>query len=107
MDRAIDQNGQLIDISVSKKRDTAATTGFFTTAVAAHVKPVKVTTDKAIFQTQPFLAVKDIYENYRVLACQSIGTNQWITSEPVPMPRENVVSSTTATPPVPPRTYLT
>ncbi|MCB9090310.1 MAG: T9SS type A sorting domain-containing protein [Calditrichae bacterium] len=44
----------------------------------------QVTTDEAIFQTQPFVAVKDIYENYRVLPCQPNGTNQWITSEAVP-----------------------
>ena len=32
---------------VSKKRDTAAATRFFKTAIAAHGEPVEVTTDKS------------------------------------------------------------
>lgn len=34
--RAVDQHGQIIDVDVSKKRDTAAATKFFTTAITAH-----------------------------------------------------------------------
>src|SRR4051794_9737536 len=45
--RAVDQHGQVIDVFVSKKRDTAAATRFFTTAIAAHGEPGEVTTDKA------------------------------------------------------------
>src|SRR4051812_1872531 len=45
--RAIDQHGQVIDVYVSKKRDTTAATKFFTTAIAAHGEPVEVTTDKS------------------------------------------------------------
>ena len=45
--RAVDQNGQVIDVYVSKKRDTTAATRFFTTAIAAHGEPVEVTTDKS------------------------------------------------------------
>ena len=45
--RAVDQNGQVIDVYVSKKRDTAAATRFFMVATAAHGEPVEVTTDKS------------------------------------------------------------
>jgi transposase-like protein len=45
--RAVDQNGQVIDVYVSKKRDTAAATKFFSSAIAAHGDPVEVTTDKS------------------------------------------------------------
>ncbi len=45
--RAVDQNGQVIDVFVSKKRDTAAATKFFSSSIAAHGEPVEVTTDKS------------------------------------------------------------
>ena len=45
--RAVDQNGQVIDVYVSKKRDTTAATKFFTAAITAHGEPVEVTTDKS------------------------------------------------------------
>ena len=45
--RAVDQNGQVIDVYVSKKRDTTAATRFFATAIAVHGEPVEVTTDKS------------------------------------------------------------
>ena len=45
--RAVDQEGQVIDVFVSKKRDTTAATRFFATAIAVHGEPVEVTTDKS------------------------------------------------------------
>jgi IS6 family transposase len=45
--RAVDQDGQVIDVYVSKKRDTAAATKFFRTAIISHGDPVEVTTDKS------------------------------------------------------------
>lgn len=36
-----------------------------------------IQSDEAIFQEYPFVAVKDIYENYHVLPCVSAGTNRW------------------------------
>lgn len=45
--RAVDQYGQVIDVYVSKKRDTVAARHFFTTAISAHGEPREVTTDKA------------------------------------------------------------
>ncbi len=40
-------SGQVIDVFVSRKRDTAAATRFFATAITAHGEPGEVTTDKA------------------------------------------------------------
>jgi transposase, IS6 family len=45
--RAIDNEGQIIDVFVSPKRDIAAATKFFTGALLAHGRPVEVVTDKA------------------------------------------------------------
>lgn len=42
-----------------------------------------VQVDEPIFQTFPFLAVKDLYENYFALQMQSIGNNLWRTVTPV------------------------
>jgi transposase-like protein len=45
--RAIDQFGQVIDVLVSERRDTAAARRFFTGALQAASAPVEVTTDRA------------------------------------------------------------
>ena len=45
--RAIDQDGQVIDVLVSEKRDLAATRRFFTQALDHSAQPSAVTTDKA------------------------------------------------------------
>ena len=45
--RAIDNEGQIIDVFVSQKRDIAAATKFFNGALAAHGRPEEVVTDKA------------------------------------------------------------
>ena len=45
--RAVDQHGQVIDVFVSRRRDTASARHFFTTALAAHRAPVEVITDRA------------------------------------------------------------
>jgi flagellar hook capping protein FlgD len=42
-----------------------------------------IQTDEPIFQTQPFVAVKDIYEQYVVLECIPNGNNEWETTQPV------------------------
>jgi hypothetical protein len=43
-----------------------------------------VTSNEPIFQAQPFVAVKDIYERYIIAQCKQTGTNSWetITSFP-------------------------
>jgi transposase, IS6 family len=45
--RAIDQFGQVIDVLVAEKRDTAATRRFFTRTLAHGPSPTEVTTDRA------------------------------------------------------------
>ena len=45
--RAVDQHGQVIDVYVSSRRDTAAATGFFAGAITSHGEPAEVTTDRA------------------------------------------------------------
>jgi transposase-like protein len=45
--RAIDQNGQVIDVLVSEKRDLAATRRFFTRALEHGTHPAEVSTDRA------------------------------------------------------------
>jgi transposase-like protein len=41
--RAVDQNGHVIDVYMSKKRDVKAATRFFSTAIRAHGEQVEVT----------------------------------------------------------------
>ena len=45
--RAVDEQGQVIDVFVSKKRDTKAATGFFASAIGVHGSPAEVTTDRS------------------------------------------------------------
>lgn len=53
--RAVDQHGQVIDVYVSKRRNTAAATTFFTTALSNHGRPAEIATDLAA----PLLRVVD------------------------------------------------
>lgn len=45
--RAVDQHGQVIDVFVSSRRDITSARRFFTTALAAHLSPAVVITDRA------------------------------------------------------------
>jgi transposase, IS6 family len=45
--RAVDQNGQIIDVFLSRKRDLKAAAGFFTAAIDSHGGPTEITTDRA------------------------------------------------------------
>ena len=45
--RAVDQHGQVIDVYVSRRRNTEAARRFFDRALADHARPVEVVTDKA------------------------------------------------------------
>jgi transposase-like protein len=45
--RAVDEQGQVIDVFVSKTRDTKAATRFFASAIGVHGAPTEVTTDRA------------------------------------------------------------
>jgi len=42
-----------------------------------------IKTNEPIFQAQPFVAVKDLYERYRRLLTQRTGENEWTTIDPV------------------------
>jgi transposase, IS6 family len=53
--RAVDQHGQVIDVPLSERRDTAAARRFFTRALRHGPVPVEVTTDKA----GPYLRILD------------------------------------------------
>jgi hypothetical protein len=44
-----------------------------------------ISTDEPIFQPVPFVAVKTVYEEYLVLPCEPTGTNQWETTESIPL----------------------
>ena len=45
--RAVDQHGQVIDVYLSPRRDTAAATRFFRSAIGSAGEPAEVTTDRA------------------------------------------------------------
>jgi hypothetical protein len=52
--------------------------------VEGEVVTLVVTTDEPIFQPQPFVAVKDLWEQYQVVPCPATGSNQWSARLPVP-----------------------
>jgi len=45
--RAVDRDGQVIDVFVSTRRDLKAAREFFTSVITAHGQPVEITTDRA------------------------------------------------------------
>jgi len=45
--RAVDAEGQVIDVFVSKRRDTAAATRFFASALRDHGEPEEIATDRS------------------------------------------------------------
>jgi IS6 family transposase len=45
--RAVDQHGQVVDVFVSKSRDTTAATRLLTMAIGVGGEPIEVTTDRA------------------------------------------------------------
>ena len=53
--RGVDQHGQVIDVYVSRRRNTEAARRFFDRALEDHARPVEVVTDKAA----PLLAAID------------------------------------------------
>jgi transposase-like protein len=46
--RAVDQQGQVIDVYVSRYRDIAAARTFFTAALAVHGEPAEVVADREV-----------------------------------------------------------
>jgi IS6 family transposase len=47
MYRAVDENGQIIDVYLSARRNTRAARRFLTTVMRGHGEPVEVMTDRA------------------------------------------------------------
>jgi len=52
VDRAVDQHRQVIDVSVSKRRNLAAATRFFEALLAGRERPPEITTDLAAVESQ-------------------------------------------------------
>ena len=44
---------------------------------------LEVITDEPIFQTTPFVAVKNLYDQYRILSMDEIGNNRWVSTEEI------------------------
>jgi len=64
------------------KTDTIAPSISFEGIESGDRVTFRITSDEAIFQKVPFVALKDIYENYHLLDCIQTGTNQWETATP-------------------------
>jgi len=45
---------------------------------------LSINTSEAIFQPQPFVAIKDLCEQYQILQCSPVGVNSWQVTLPVP-----------------------
>jgi hypothetical protein len=54
-------------------------------SAAGEMLTLAVTVDKPIFQTQPFVAVRDLFQNYQVVSCRAAGSNSWLIPLPVPL----------------------
>jgi hypothetical protein len=44
---------------------------------------IVVTTNEQIFQAEPFMAIKDLYERYSRVSFQQTGPNEWTTVDPI------------------------
>ncbi len=64
-----------------KASDTTSPHVSFTKEESGDKIRFSVQTDEPIFQAEPFVAVKDIYQQYKIVKCQPDGTNKWVTSE--------------------------
>jgi len=60
-------------------QDTTAPTISVQQRMMGLVERLEIQTNEPIFQRQPFVAVKDIYGNYRLIASTKIGENLWLT----------------------------
>ncbi|MHB2156178.1 golvesin C-terminal-like domain-containing protein [Calditrichota bacterium GD2] len=55
----------------------------FTEEIVGDEVYFKIRSHEKIFQKSPFVAVKDVYEDYQRLECEPIGINTWRTMSPV------------------------
>ncbi len=65
------------------KTDTIAPSISFEEIENGNQVTFRITSDEAIFQKVPFVALKNVYEKYHLLECVQIGTNQWETKTPI------------------------
>jgi hypothetical protein len=64
-----------------KSNDSQAPTVLFTDIQNGDYVTFRIQSDEPIFQTQPFVVVKDVYERYVILECTSVAYNEWETSQ--------------------------
>jgi hypothetical protein len=66
-----------------KASDTTAPVVTFQEHQAGDDLTFTITTSEPIFQDEPFVAFKDIYERYTVIPCTQTGPAEWTTATPV------------------------
>jgi hypothetical protein len=64
-----------------KSQDTIKPEITFSSTPVADRTKFSVTSNETIFQAQPFIAVKDIYNRYFIAECVNTGNNSWETSQ--------------------------
>jgi hypothetical protein len=67
-----------------KGNDTTAPSVTFEEVISGDKVRFSIHTDENIFQAEPFVALKDVYEEYSVLPCTKTAENQWMTTDLVP-----------------------
>jgi hypothetical protein len=67
-----------------KGNDTTAPSVTFEEVISGDKVKFSIHTDENIFQAEPFVALKDVYEEYSVLPCIKTAENQWMTADLVP-----------------------
>ena len=67
-----------------KGNDTTAPSVTIEEVISGDNVKFSIRTDEIIFQAEPFVALKNVYEEYSVLPCTKTGDNQWVTADPIP-----------------------
>jgi hypothetical protein len=55
-------------------------------SVKGDVVTLSLSVDQPIFQPQPFVALKDVFHQYRLVACEPVSMNRWTATLPVTRP---------------------
>ncbi len=61
--------------------DTIAPSVTFEEVISGDKVRFSIQTNENIFQAEPFVAMKDVYEEYSILPCTKTAANQWITTD--------------------------
>jgi hypothetical protein len=67
-----------------KGSDTTAPSVTLEEVISGDNVRFSIHTDENIFQAEPFVALKDVFEEYSVLPCIKTAENQWMTADLVP-----------------------